>query len=259
MARVWKDYPGTGGSELLVLLALADWSDDDGRCWPSMSSIANKVRLSESQARRVVHGLIADGYLVVLGNANGGSPGASRQYQLVLSALTGRIHATPSVDATPGADARDPWRGCAPTPSAGATRTIIEPSVNTKEKSKRQKPLVSDLPDCPFSEIIAAYHEALPNLPQVRLETDDRKAAMRKLWVWLLTSKADDGDLRCQDAEQAMAWVRAYFAQAGQNDFLMGRTQRSSEHSAWVADFDFLLSRKGMKHVIEKTVVREVT
>ena len=52
MSLVWDGYPG-GGSELLALLALADWSDDDGRCYPSMASIGRKTRLSEKQARRL--------------------------------------------------------------------------------------------------------------------------------------------------------------------------------------------------------------
>ncbi len=41
LARVWDGYPG-GGSELLTLLALADWSDDDGHCFPSIQKIAEK-------------------------------------------------------------------------------------------------------------------------------------------------------------------------------------------------------------------------
>ena len=33
--KVWEGFPGSG-AELLALLALADWSDDEGRCFPSM-------------------------------------------------------------------------------------------------------------------------------------------------------------------------------------------------------------------------------
>jgi hypothetical protein len=31
MSLIWDAYPGGGGSELLALLALADWSVDAGR------------------------------------------------------------------------------------------------------------------------------------------------------------------------------------------------------------------------------------
>lgn len=59
-----------GGSELLALLAIADWSDDDGRCYPSMSTaaIARKLSLEPLQAQRIVHQLIEAGFLSVSGN-----------------------------------------------------------------------------------------------------------------------------------------------------------------------------------------------
>lgn len=150
MARVWADYPGGGGSELLALLALADWSDDAGRCWPSMSAIAGKTRLSRSQAQRIVHGLIDGGYLRVIGNSMGGKPGATRQYQIVLSALTGRTDATPtgrtdatgSADATGRTDAQEGSHGRAKRGRTDATLTTIEPSgtTNTRETTPASPP-----------------------------------------------------------------------------------------------------------------------
>lgn len=125
MSRVWEDYPG-GGSDLLALLALADWSDDDGRCFPSMSAIAAKTRLSRSQAQRVVHGLITAGFIQVVGNEFGGAPGATRQYRIILSSLTGRMGATGR------ADAQDGSHGCVETGRMGATQTISEPSIPVK-------------------------------------------------------------------------------------------------------------------------------
>lgn len=147
MTKVWDLYPGNGGSELLALLALADWSDDDGRCFPSMGKIALKTRLSRSQAQRVIHGLIDSGYLVVTENVNGGKPGASRRYRVVLSNMTGRADATPtgsagatgSAHATGRTDAQDGSHPCAETGRADATLTVIEPSVTVKRSRTRQK------------------------------------------------------------------------------------------------------------------------
>lgn len=130
LAMVWDGYPG-GGSELLAMLALADWSDDEGRCWPSMASIAKKMRLSEKQARRAVHSIIEAGYLTVTDNMQGGA--TSRRYQIDLHLLR-----------TPPADGRAPIEGRAPadvpnpslgreaTPPADGSRTVIEPSITTK-------------------------------------------------------------------------------------------------------------------------------
>ncbi|MGB3426142.1 MAG: helix-turn-helix domain-containing protein [Castellaniella sp.] len=150
MARVWADYPGGGGSELLTLLALADWSDDAGRCWPSVAAIAGKARLSRSQTQRVVHGLIEGGFLRITGNETGGKPGSTRQYQINLAALTGRMDATPTgrtgatgrVDATGSTHAQEGSHGCAKTGSTHATQTTIEPSrtTNTREQAPAPSP-----------------------------------------------------------------------------------------------------------------------
>lgn len=82
---------------------------------------------------------------------------------------------------------------------------------------------------------------------------DDRKKAMRKFWSWVLTSNKSDGTRRATDADEALGWIGEYFDRASQNDFLMGRTERSGEHKNWRCDLDFLLTSRGMKQVIEKT------
>lgn len=131
LSLVWDGYPG-GGSELLAMLALADWSDDSGRCYPSMAAIAKKVRLSKSQAQRVVHGLIDGGYVKVTANALGGSPTQTRNYRIVLDRLTGSAHATGSVDATGRTNAAEGSHPCGGRGSAHATQTVSEPSTTVK-------------------------------------------------------------------------------------------------------------------------------
>jgi uncharacterized phage protein (TIGR02220 family) len=137
MTMVWDAFPG-GGSELLAMLALADWSDDEGRCWPSMASIAKKTRLSRSQAQRVVHKLIDDGFLAVTGNETGGAPGSTRQYRINLFRLTGSAHATGRIYATGSAHAQEGSRRCGETGSAHATQTVIEPSITVNALSTSQ-------------------------------------------------------------------------------------------------------------------------
>ena len=139
MSLVWDNFPGAGGSELLVLLALADWSNDDGLCWPSVAAVATKSRLSRSQAQRVMRGLCDGGFVSVVGNENGGKPGDTRRYRINLGAMTGRMGATGSADATGGASAAEGSHGCAETGSTHATQTIIEPSVTVKKNSRVRK------------------------------------------------------------------------------------------------------------------------
>ncbi len=68
MTAVWADS-NAKGSALLLELAIADWADDNGRAFPSIASMASKVRLSERATRYLIRGLIRDGELVVLEEA----------------------------------------------------------------------------------------------------------------------------------------------------------------------------------------------
>ena len=44
------------GTALLVLLCLADMADDEGECWPKVSTIAKKCRLKDARhVKRVIH------------------------------------------------------------------------------------------------------------------------------------------------------------------------------------------------------------
>lgn len=109
------------------------------------------------------------------------------------------------------------------------------------------------LPACPVEAIVELYHQQLPELPRVRLLSDKRRKSIRKIWRWVLTSKKTDNTPRAASADEAQAWLRSYFGRARKNDFLMGRGHRSGEHAGWQCDLDFLLTDRGMQHVIEKT------
>jgi hypothetical protein len=57
---IWENSPASG-MELLILLALADQSDDDGLSWPSIAYIARKTRLHEDTVNRNLRSLIDRG------------------------------------------------------------------------------------------------------------------------------------------------------------------------------------------------------
>ncbi len=162
LSQVWDGYPG-GGSELLALLALADWSDDEGRCWPSIAAIAKKTRLSRSQTQRTVHALIESGYVIVTGNETGGAPGTTRQYRINLKALTSSAHATPtgsthatgSVGATGSTHTQEGSHPCTETGSTHATQTVSEPSVHVKHIPRAIKTSISA--DFQISERVKAW------------------------------------------------------------------------------------------------------
>lgn len=138
MALVWERFP-SGGTSLLALLALADWANDDGgNCHPSIASIARKIRASESQARRIVHGLIQSGWVHVVGNEFGGSPKASRRYRIDIAKLeqTPSAYARGITGARGGMGARDGSHGCAKTGRIAMTpEPSVEPPITTKDAS----------------------------------------------------------------------------------------------------------------------------
>lgn len=91
MNAVW-DSADCSGSELLILLALADFCDDYGQnAYPSMTTLGQKARLSESQARRVVQSLVKK-ELVEIVEAGGWNHGrnTSNLYRIRLETLNAR-------------------------------------------------------------------------------------------------------------------------------------------------------------------------
>ena len=56
MALVWERAPYEGGT-LLVLLALADWANEEGVTWPSMAQLAGKSRMQVRNVRYILRKL----------------------------------------------------------------------------------------------------------------------------------------------------------------------------------------------------------
>ncbi len=65
MSEVWAHAPYSE-TRLLVLLALADFSDDEGVCWPSQTTVAKKARCHPETVRRAVKRFVEDDWLVIL-------------------------------------------------------------------------------------------------------------------------------------------------------------------------------------------------
>lgn len=138
MTLVWDNF-NQGASEKLCMLKLADWSDDEGgHIYPSINKLSKKINLSESQTRRIVHNLIAKGFLSVTANHFGGDPGKPRNYKINLNTInTPSMDATPSIGATPSMGARDPLHGCALPLAPMQAYTSI--SVNKRQRGGNAK------------------------------------------------------------------------------------------------------------------------
>jgi hypothetical protein len=88
MSWVWDCGPEKG-SDLLVLLALADFANDEGECWPSMASIARKARMTERGAQKIARRLKEDGFLEI--TTGGGRHGCNR-YRIIRRETPNEVH-----------------------------------------------------------------------------------------------------------------------------------------------------------------------
>jgi len=139
MSQVWQGYPGDSSPELLILLALADWCDDEGRCFPSIAAIGRKCRIGTRQAQRHVHRMIDVGMVAVTENVHGGKPGSTRRYRINLDSLTGVANVTGVKNVTGVVSDAEGCHGRRETGVVDDTLTIIDTSITVKKVSSRKK------------------------------------------------------------------------------------------------------------------------
>jgi hypothetical protein len=57
ISAVWENSPHESGT-LLVQLAMADYANHNGECWPAVATLARKARLSDRQVQRCIAELL---------------------------------------------------------------------------------------------------------------------------------------------------------------------------------------------------------
>jgi len=85
--RVWK-CSQKGGAALLLLLAMADWSDDWGYCHPSVDQMAVKCRQSERNILNLIQELERGGELRRVARGKGGRGKSSGSVYQVTAGMT---------------------------------------------------------------------------------------------------------------------------------------------------------------------------
>lgn len=90
ISMVWNCTALQEHSEVLVMMALADWANDDGQSFPSVYRLCRKARISEATWKRVKLDLVKNGYLTVDMHQGAGTAfGATNLFQINLDALEG--------------------------------------------------------------------------------------------------------------------------------------------------------------------------
>lgn len=158
MNAVWANAE-VSGSELLILLAMADFSNDDGGdIFPSMQTLARKARLSEPQARRVVQNLVKKGYIeiVELGGWDG-KRNRSNSYRILLDSVGGiNLIPPPSRDRAHGGSTDD--------------TTVVSPARDDPSYNRKRKPSVKNAP--PTQGRTRRYSDPPPDAPRKKYSVD---------------------------------------------------------------------------------------
>jgi len=216
MSLVWDHSPYFGGT-LLVLLALADWADDAGYCWPKIAAIARKARLTERQVHNILSQLTTDNMISV---ERGGGRGKSNRYRLDLETLK---HLSVK-----------PTSSMKPVSVKSETETVKSATQNSEIcdsaiRKNRQEPLLEPSP-APTArhdqlhyacrEIWDHYLAAVGRKSETYTFTPLRK---QKVAARLRECLAKT----CDDFEKAVALMKAAVDALAASDFHMGRDPKT--------------------------------
>lgn len=238
------------GTELLMLVVLADYSDDEGNSYPAVASLARKCRMSPRNANYILSALQATGELRVMKNEG---PKGTNRYRIMLSALgeaKALKPASPLKRLAPLKAASPPeepftLKPTSATPEAGFPKPLKpasdEPSLNRQEPSDRATSSPTSLPACPHRELIALFVSKVPELPRPRAElwvNSKGAQAMSARWKFILTAFREDGSRYATNAREAVAWFGRFFDQVAKSDFLTGRAKATNFDLAWLMKRD---------------------
>ena len=70
-SAAWRYGDKSNPRDFLALLALCDWANDEGICWPGIATLAERIGVEEKQARRITKKLIDQGYVTIIKKGGG--------------------------------------------------------------------------------------------------------------------------------------------------------------------------------------------
>jgi hypothetical protein len=211
MAQVWDSSPFEGRA-LLVELALADFANDEGVCWPSVETLAKKARCSESWVHQIIRDLKKAGRLFV---AEQGGRGKTNTYKLdPFTSEKGALDAPFSPKGAVSVAKR--VQPTAPDPS-------LEPSYNNIKGTARELDAMASA--------FARYGLCTAGTAQA-IEWSVEEHGVE--WVWLSIRKAASAGLEEKPAWSYVDKIAARLKKQGHDDepkeFNDGRIQKTRQH-----------------------------
>lgn len=217
MTRVW-DKCEQKAEALLVMLALADWCDDSGQCFPAVPSIAGKARISERAAFNIINRLEAAGEIQIKAGRGRGNKSVYTLLGYAVKPERGTGFGK-AVKPEPGAvkpepgdiENLNPVTSHIEEPSLG---TVKEPSVDSAPAAPgappamrpAKKPRGADHPenrDGPFRNVFRVICQIRRLNPDILSEAD--AANTRRLTGTLCKAGVDNANI-------VREWGRAWYA-----------------------------------------------
>jgi len=115
------------------------------------------------------------------------------------------------------------------------------PSEDQPPESESETPKKNP---CPYQKIIEIYHQALPQLSEVKVLNTKRKSQIKARWLQRI---GKDGQRRCDDLE---FWEK-YFTYVSSCPFLIGQGTPSRDRPVFFADLEWLTNASNFAKVIE--------
>lgn len=141
MSKVWE-HSRAGGTELLLLLAIADYSDEHGYAYPSVPTLARKIRMTSRNTQYLLQKLEASGELEI---KRGAGRSGSNLYRVKTLPPPAKLAPRSPLHPTPEPGFTPPLKPTSSKPSL----TVIEPSeVTPKPRAKREKKAELTLAEC---------------------------------------------------------------------------------------------------------------
>ena len=217
MTNVWE-HQGINATQKLVLLALADWANEEGLCWPSINRLASKTGIAGRSVQRLIRQL-EELNLVRREEVSG----KGNRYWISL----------PVTECHPRHSVTPPLTEVHPTPDTVSPNTSYTHQLNTtsNKSSDDDHPVTED-------EIIECWNDlaSRTGLPKIKVMNEKRRNMLRK---------------RIKECPDVETWSLA-FRNIERSSFLRGDNQRG-----WQADFDFLIQPTSFMRIIEGSYTHE--
>ena len=150
---VWDGCAASGMklSSVAIMARLADFSSDEGVCWPSIETIARQLGAGPSTIRTAIARLEKDGWLTRTQRRNG-NRNASNVYRLNVAKLQAAAFSQLSDSDTSKSDASN-FDASKADPSKSGKNGGFDPSESGGDPSvkSKQDPQVTSKPSCPVA------------------------------------------------------------------------------------------------------------